>query len=274
MALRRVQIPSPNYSSRGGSSVRLLVCHTAEGARTYPDLGAYFADPGVEVSSHVGIDDTPGEVGEYVARGGSAWCQSSYNGVAVCAELCAFAAWSRSEWLDNHGTMLSNLASWLAEESAALGVPLVALDAAQAQGGGAGVAQHIHLGAGGGGHVDCDYGTGNFPMGEVLEMARGGALEPLPPTPTPPAGVAPPWPGRYLQYPPLMYGEDVRTWQAQLAGRGWAIEVDSAFGEQSSEVTREFQSEALAEGHDIGAPAPDAIVGPATWALGWTKPIT
>ena len=40
--LKRVWIPSPNYSSRGGAGVRLIVIHTAEGARTIESLGSYF----------------------------------------------------------------------------------------------------------------------------------------------------------------------------------------------------------------------------------------
>ena len=35
MALKRVWDPSPNWSSRGGSGVRLVVVHTADG-RTWP----------------------------------------------------------------------------------------------------------------------------------------------------------------------------------------------------------------------------------------------
>ena len=38
MALTRVWLPSPNYSGRGGSSVRLIVLHTTEGAQTYQSL--------------------------------------------------------------------------------------------------------------------------------------------------------------------------------------------------------------------------------------------
>ena len=45
VALRRVWIPSPNYSSRGGTAVRLIVVHTAEGATTYQSLGSFFANP-------------------------------------------------------------------------------------------------------------------------------------------------------------------------------------------------------------------------------------
>ena len=173
MALQRVAIPSPNYSSRGGSGVRLIVIHTAEGALTYQSLGAYFANPATDASSHVGIDDTPGTAGEYVRRDGKAWTAANANPYSVQAELCAFASWSPGEWA-RHPQMLANCAAWIAEESAAYGIPLIALTADQAQGGAAGVCQHVDLGAAGGGHWDAG---GGFPMADVLHMAAGGTTE-------------------------------------------------------------------------------------------------
>jgi len=80
-----------------------------------------------------------------------------------------------------------------------------------------------------------------------------------------PAG-APPWPGRYLRYPPIMRGEDVRTWQARMRQRGWRIDVDGAYGPQSRQVCLAFQREK--------GLAVDGIVGPQTWAAAWTAPIT
>ena len=178
MSLTRIPIPSPNYSSRGGTGVRLIVIHTAEGALTYQSLGSFFANPASGVSSHVGIDDTPNTVGEYVRRDYKAWTQGNANPYSVAAELCAFAAWSAGDWAA-HPAMLSNCAAWIAEEAAAFGIPLVALTAAQAQGGAAGVCQHADLGAAGGGHWDCGH---SFPMAQVIDMARGGAV----PAPQPP----------------------------------------------------------------------------------------
>ena len=170
MALSRVWIPSPNYSSRGGTRVRLVVLHTAEGARTYRELGNFFANPSSGVSSHVGIDDTAGTVGEYVTPDGKAWTQANANPYSVAAELCAFASWSPSEW-SNHGAMLSNTAAWIAEECSRFGIPLRRLNANQAQSGEAGVCQHVDLGTAGGNHWDCGSG---FPMDDVMEMAAGG----------------------------------------------------------------------------------------------------
>jgi hypothetical protein len=176
MALKRVSIPSPNYSSRGGTAVRLIVLHTAEGATSYQSLGSYFQNASVQASSHVGIDDTPGTVGEYVPRSGKAWTQANANPYSVAAELCAFAKWTAAEW-NAHPQMLANAGQWVAEEAAALGIPLVKLSAAQAQDGvSKGVCQHADLGSAGGGHWDCGSA---FPLDQVIAMAKGGS-GPLP----------------------------------------------------------------------------------------------
>lgn len=263
MALNRVAIPSPNYSSRGGSGVRLIVCHTAEGALTYQSLGSYFQG-NVEASSHAGIDDTPNEIGVYVKRADKSWTQANANPYCVSAELCGFAEWDIAEW-DRHPTMLENTAKWIAEEAAAFGIPLVVLDDAQAQGGASGITQHENLGSAGGGHWDCGPA---FPIGRVVEMAGGLPASPSTPSPspTPPAaaGTAPPWPGVYLR--DFTEHPSARTWQAQMQARGWAIDVDGMYGPGSADVCRSFQAE-----KGLGV---DGVVGPDTWAASWTSPVT
>lgn len=170
MALKRVSIPSPNYSSRGGATVTTIVLHTAEGATTYQSLGSFFANPASGVSSHVGIDDTPNTVGEYVRRDGKAWTAANANPWSVQAELCGFAAWTSQDWAQ-HEVMLQNTAAWIAEEAAHFNIPLVWLTEAQAQNPDTrGVCQHADLAEMGGGHWDCGPG---FPMQQVLDMAAG-----------------------------------------------------------------------------------------------------
>jgi hypothetical protein len=184
MALKRVWIPSPNYSSRGGADVRLIVVHTAEGALTIESLGSWFQNPSAGCSSQTGADDKANTVGEYVKRPDKAWTQANFNPVATSIELCGFASWSTAEW-DKHPNMLANCAAWIAEEAAHFGIPITRLTAAQAQGSGRGVCQHVDLGAGGGGHWDCGSG---FPMDRVLDMARGGSTGSTTPLPEPPEG--------------------------------------------------------------------------------------
>ena len=278
MALKRVGIPSPNYSSRGGSKVRLIVLHTAEGATTYQSLGSYFQNPSAGVSSHVGIDDTANTVGEYVGRSNKAWTACNANPVAVQAELCAFAAWT-SEW-NSHQQMLSNCAAWIAEESAAFGIPIVKLTAAQAQGGSAGVCQHRDLGSWGCNHSDCGNG---FPIDQVISMATGKPVTPpgpVTPPPSQPGVQAPPFPypsSHYLGRPDPdpkchsgFYGgvdtTNVRTWQQRMRDRGWSIGVDGQYGDQSYGICRSYQQE---KGLSV-----DGLVGPQTWSSTWTSPIT
>ena len=166
--LKRKWMPSPNYSSRGGAGVRLIVLHTAEGALSIESLGNFFASSSSGVSSHVGIDDGD-PIGEYVKRGNKAWTAANANPVAVQAELCGFASWSKGAWQNDHANMLDNAARWIAEEAAKYGLPIVKLSAGAAQGSGRGVCQHRDLGSWGGNHSDCGNG---FPMDDVIAAAK------------------------------------------------------------------------------------------------------
>jgi peptidoglycan hydrolase-like protein with peptidoglycan-binding domain len=259
-------MPSPNYSSRGGSSVRLIVLHTAEGATTIESLGNFFSSSSAGVSSHVGIDDKLGKVGEYVTRGNKAWTAANANPVAVQAELCAFASWSTDTWRNSHDNMLNNTARWIAEESGKFGIPITKLSASQAQGSGRGVCQHRDLGSWGGNHSDCGNG---FPMDYVMSMAvdmfggGGGGGGSAPPTT---GEKAPPLHVDYFGQSHNRTCGDVQVWQAQMSGRGWSIDVDGEFGPQSEDVCRSFQSE---KGLDS-----DGLVGSQTWNATWSAPIT
>ena len=74
--------------------------------------------------------------------------------------------------------------------------------------------------------------------------------EPPPPTPPPP----PPSGDRVLARG--MVGDDVKQWQTRLAGRGYWIAADGAFGALAEGITKWFQ-----EARDIGV---DGKVGPQT----------
>jgi hypothetical protein len=96
-----------------------------------------------------------------------------------------------------------------------------------------------------------------------------GVTPPPTPTPTPPpsgggGGTAPPWPGTYLA--DFTAGGGAGQWQAQMAARGWHIDVDDQYGPASAEVCRQFQAE---KGLEV-----DGVVGPITWDAAWTAPIT
>jgi N-acetyl-anhydromuramyl-L-alanine amidase AmpD len=261
MPLTRKWMPSPNYSSRSGG-VRLLIIHTAEGAKTIESLGSFFSQSSAEVSSHTGADDQPGIVGEYVKPDKKAWTSANYNSASMNIELCGFAAWSRDEWVNRHDTMLTNTARWIQEEAGRYGIPLVRLSAGDAQGSGRGICGHGDLGSGGGGHTDPGPG---FPW-DVLMKKVGGTIAEAPggaPS-SPSSGSAPPFPGRLLSN--YCEGEDVRQWQGQMSHRGWGLAVDGMYGGESERTCRSFQSEK--------GLAVDGVVGPETWAATWNAPIT
>lgn len=251
MALRRVSIPSPNVSGRR-SEVRLIVIHTAEGGTTFEGLGSFFAAPSSKVSSHVGIDDRPGVIGEYVKPDRVAWTQGNANGFSVAAELLGFARWSRDEWL-RHPAMLANTGAWIAEEAHRFDIPIT-----KVSGAGRGVCGHVDL-SGPGGHWDPGPG---FPWDVVLAAATGEPIGAPPPPPPPVLGQAPPWPGQLLTLGAK--GDHVRTWQDQMAARGWNILVDGSYGRGSRSTALAFQR---AKGL-----AADGVVGPSTWEATWTAP--
>lgn len=76
----------------------------------------------------------------------------------------------------------------------------------------------------------------------------------------------PPWPGRILEYPPLMVGEDVERWQRRMKRRGWRIVVDGRYGPDSRAVARAFQRE---KGMRLSGK-----VDRETWEAAWSAPIT
>lgn len=164
-------------SSRNGAAVRLIAIHTAEGARTKEALGNYF-NGGVQASSHVGID--AGGVQSYVDYGRAAWTLRSGNPVSENAELCAFARWTREQWLGNATVdgcanprqILANAASWTRQRCDARGIPKVKLSPAEVRAGKRGVIGHIDwtLGMNDGSHTDPGNG---FPWDVFMALVNG-----------------------------------------------------------------------------------------------------
>jgi Putative peptidoglycan binding domain len=108
------------------------------------------------------------------------------------------------------------------------------------------------------------------PPDTVLLMAF--ACRVLPRAPDPdwmlswPGEVVLPWPGRVLEQPPAIKGDDVRDWQTQMKARGWSISVDGNYDERDEAVCRKFQAE---KGLDV-----DGRVGRETWRAAWVAPVT
>ncbi|GGS92245.1 peptidoglycan-binding protein [Nonomuraea spiralis] len=113
------------------------------------------------------------------------------------------------------------------------------------------------------GHRD-GYST-DCPGDPLYAWIKRGAPRPGSTTPPTNPPTTPPFPGRLLKYPPVMEGEDVRTWQRQMRKRGWDVTVDGAYGSRSRDVCRRFQRE---QGVDD-----DGVVGPVTWRLAWEAPL-
>jgi hypothetical protein len=85
------------------------------------------------------------------------------------------------------------------------------------------------------------------------------AQPPQRPEPPAPPPQVPAWPGQYLKYQqPMLHNGAVQQWQQRMRDRGWAIDVDGWYGQQSDSICRRFQA-------DKGL-ARDGVVGPATWA--------
>ena len=70
----------------------------------------------------------------------------------------------------------------------------------------------------------------------------------------------------YPPYPAHLDSPAIRTWQQQMAHRGWKITVDGDFGTQSAAVAGQFQAEKhLPVTHRLDH---------ATWNAAWTAPVT
>jgi peptidoglycan hydrolase-like protein with peptidoglycan-binding domain len=60
--------------------------------------------------------------------------------------------------------------------------------------------------------------------------------------------------------------ESLRAWQQRMKDRGWKIDPDGLYGDQTGDVAEAFQRE---KGLDA-----DRKIGPQTWAAAWTAPVT
>jgi hypothetical protein len=61
-------------------------------------------------------------------------------------------------------------------------------------------------------------------------------------------------------------------WQQRMIDRGWNLVATGIFDVATNNACSQFQEEAMNEGFDTGGL--DGQVGPKTWALAWTKPVT
>jgi hypothetical protein len=167
-------------SPRGSRRVTLIAVHTAEGARTATSLGSYFSQDAIQASSHVGID--AGNTLQYVGYDRAAWTLRSGNPISDNAELCAFADFTRGEWLStgtvrgcvNPRAILDRTAAWIRSRCLARGAPIRKITPADVAAGRSGVIAHWDwtLGMHDGTHTDPGP---NFPWDYVINRAAQGA---------------------------------------------------------------------------------------------------
>lgn len=180
-------ISSPNYSSRGGQKVRLVVAHDCEG--NYAGSVSWFAQARSQVSAHIVLDADGSRATQMVAWANKAWHVVSFNPISEGIEAAGFAAkgLGDAEW-----QALANITAFRLKAN---GLPPV-----WAQGGdGAGFCEHGDLGRAGGGHYDIT--TNPSIWAAFVAMVQEAYLQPMPaswglnsPTaavPTAPAGWVP-----------------------------------------------------------------------------------
>ncbi len=170
-----------NQSSRDGVRPSLIVLHTTTdpdggrphfwdlpGLKDLKRLGAWFADPGSAVSSHV-ANDEQGHDARYVRDARKAWTEVAFNAASVSIEQIGTDEYSRGTWLTQRAAQLEDTARWIAHWHRRWGIPIARAKVSGSTVVRPGVATHAQLGSAGGGHHDPGPG---YPLGHVLVLAR------------------------------------------------------------------------------------------------------
>ena len=136
-------VASPNYSSRGGQRVRLIVVHDCEGS--FNGSVGWFAMSASQVSVHVVLSEDGTKAVQMVAWANKAWHACFVNPFSEGIEAAGYAAkgLGQPEW--------EALAAIVAFRLHANDIPCQVATAANNW---TGFCQHADLGAAGGGHHD------------------------------------------------------------------------------------------------------------------------
>jgi hypothetical protein len=245
--------PVANQGGPLDANLGLVLHHAVATGSLY----TWFNNPSSGVSAHFWVSQS-GHIEQYVDTDRQAWHAMTLNARYVGVETEGCSAPPHADPMSD--AMVDALARLYAEGYRRHGWPN-ALAEADGQ---PGFGYHRMAVATA---CPCDVRLAERP--NILAKAFAGGPPAPPgtsPPSAPPAASAPPWPGRYLSYPPIMQGSDVHTWQAQMAARGWPLTVDGAYGAQSAHTCADFQAEK--------GLAADGIVGPETWAATWEAPVT
>lgn len=118
------------------------------------------------------------------------------------------------------------------------------------------------------GNCDCNAYKGSYDS--FVTLATGKVITPpKPPAPAPaPTPTHPVFVRTLKVEAPMMHGNDVKEWQAQMHKRKWTIDVDGYYGPKSAAVAKAFQVEKKLVVAHLGQ------VDKLTWNSSWTLPIT
>jgi hypothetical protein len=170
-----VQRQSPNYSSRHGVTVNLLVWH--ETAGPYKGAIDWLCNPASQASAHLVVREDGLEATQLVTLHEKAWTQAAYNPRAVGVEHANVTA--KGYATEQQLAVSARIFGWLIVQSPRLfGAQVPARWARYGNGGG--VCRHSDLGTLGGGHFNCGPGDTNWHRFlEMLyaELERGGFRE-------------------------------------------------------------------------------------------------
>jgi murein L,D-transpeptidase YcbB/YkuD len=243
-----------NHSSGGMGTIHGVTLHIMDG--TLAGTNSWFRNPAAQASSHFGTG-RDGDLYQWVDTRDKAWAQAAGNPNWISIENEGRGGDTLTD------AQLDRCAQVLAWAHQAHGVPLQTTSSTT----GRGLGHHAMGGSAWGGHTSCPGTRIVAQKTEIVRRAKAIVGEKPAHDPTPASGSkAPKFSGRLLAYPPIVRGDDVRTWQSQMKHRGWDIDVDGAYGPGSRDVCVAFQQE---KGLDD-----DGVVGKLTWVAAWEEPVT
>lgn len=135
-------VPSPNFSSRNGRPISLIVMHDCEGS--YNGSISWFAMPRSQVSAHIVLREDGKEATQMVDFANKAWHAGAFNSISIGVEMSGFArkSFGAPEWQN-----AANICAFLLHK---FNLPPTWAK----HGNGKGFCSHYDLGAAGGGHTD------------------------------------------------------------------------------------------------------------------------
>ena len=225
---------SPNYSSRGGAKVRLIVIHDCEGSEA--GSISWFAQARSRVSAHAVLSADGKRLTRMVDWQNKAWHACNFNPVSDGIEMAGFEAkgFDAPEW-----QAMANVTAWRLRARGLLPV--------WAQGGeGEGVCSHRDLGAAGGGHTDptTDSAVWARFMSMVQESYGAAHGDPVAPAIT---VQAPPAPVGWTPHGTIRHDHDVGSFewaQLELNALGFSrplLQVDGMNGPMTERAVAAFQ---------------------------------